>query len=225
MLSCLVISGFGLNSAFALNVNSAKQPKLCSGNTAKVNQAKPKQVILLIGDSLSMGYGLAHQQDWVALLNLKLGHDCLPYRVVNASISGDTTASGLARLPQLLTENNPVIAIIELGGNDGLRGLNLEHTAANIGKMVQLAKGSGVKVLLIGIEIPPNYGPHYLLGFKAIYSKLAKQQKVNFLPFLLKGVAGNKKLMQKDGIHPNLKAQVIIFNSVWAKLLPLLTQE
>ncbi len=180
--------------------------------------------ILVLGDSLSMGHGLAHKQGWVDLMQERLIKLKYPYQVINASIGGDTTSSGLARSVVDIEKYQPSIILIELGGNDGLRGLSLVQTEENLDKIIDLAKKKKAQILLLGIEIPPNYGPLYTTKFKQIYKDLAKKHNIEHLPFLLEGIAGNKNLMQADGIHPNQKAQHKVLANVWPKLKPLLSK-
>mgnify|MGYP000704598267 CR=1 FL=1 len=178
--------------------------------------------LLVVGDSLSAGYGIELRAGWVSLLQERLRQQGYPHRVVNASISGDTTAGGRARLADLLKRERPQIMILELGGNDGLRGLSLVETRANLNAMIQAAKASGARVLLTGIHIPPNYGPDYSKKFHAIYQDLARSQQVTRVPFLLEGIALNPELMQADGLHPRANAQPRILENVWPHLKPLL---
>jgi acyl-CoA thioesterase-1 len=181
--------------------------------------------LLVVGDSLSAAYGMEVQSGWVALLGKRLKRENLDYRIINASISGDTTANGLTRLPRLLAEHNPAIVIIELGGNDGLRGLSLEQMKHNISAMVTKAKSRRARVLLIGIQLPPNYGKSYTERFQAIYREIATEQRVALAPSLLEGVAIRNDLMQPDRIHANAKAQPRLLENVWAHLHPLLELE
>ena len=179
--------------------------------------------ILVLGDSLSAGYGLQNPSlGWVGLLQEKLKTVGKSHTLINASISGDTSAGGLARVDALLTEHKPVVLILELGANDGLRGLVPANMQANLGEIMNRAQRSGVQLLLLGIRIPPNYGPRYNQLFEAVFPALAKQFGAAYVPFLLDGVGGHSELMQADGLHPNQQAQLILMNNVWAKLLPLL---
>src|ERR1700675_272081 len=161
-------------------------------------------VILVFGDSISAGYGLARvEQGWVALLQTRLKEQEYGYQVVNASVSGETTAGGLARLPRALMLHQPKIVILELGGNDGLRALPIAQMRANLTAMVDLSRAAGAKVLLLGMRMPPNYGPEYTEQFRSCYSDLARDKKLPLVPFLLNDVAQSTDLMQADGIHPN----------------------
>lgn len=178
--------------------------------------------ILIMGDSLSAGFGINPADGWVALLEKKLGRENLPHKVVNASISGETTSGGLSRLPQALHTHQPEVVVIELGGNDGLRGLPLALMQKNLGQMIGIAQKSKARVLLIGMRLPPNYGPQYTESFSAMYLQLAKKYHVAVVPFLLAGVATHRELMQADGIHPLAPAQATLLDNVWPHLQPLL---
>jgi acyl-CoA thioesterase-1 len=180
-------------------------------------------VILVFGDSISAGYGLAHvDQGWVALLQTRLKQQEYGYRVVNASVSGETTAGGLARLPRALKLHQPKIVILELGGNDGLRALPIAQMRANLTQMAALSAAAGAKVLLLGMRMPPNYGPDYTEQFRAVFSDLAREQKLPLVPFLLNGIALTPALMQADGIHPDELGQPKLLDNVWPALVPLL---
>jgi len=189
-------------------------------NTAPAATTPP--TILVLGDSLSAGYGIDVRTGWVALLEQRLHQQGYPQTVVNASISGDTTAGGRARLPEALQRHHPQVVIIELGGNDGLRGLSLAQTRANFEAMIKMARSAGAQVLLVGIYLPPNYGPEYTRKFHAIYSELAQKQQLPLVPFLLAGVALTPGLMQADGLHPRAAAQPRLLDNVWPYLEPLL---
>lgn len=180
------------------------------------------QKILVYGDSLSAAYGLPQQQSWVALLQQKLYQEKLPFEVSNASISGETTSGGLTRIDSVLTQIQPKIVILELGANDGLRGLPINTTRANLNSMLQKIKQSGAKAVLLGMKMPPNYGPHYTTAFNAVYSELAKKHQVTLVPFMLENVAAKPELIQQDGLHPNALGQPIILNNIWPRLKPLL---
>lgn len=182
--------------------------------------AQVKPVILVLGDSLSAEYGLPRGTGWVNLLESQLTKDQSPWTIFNASISGETSSGGLTRLPALLSEKNPGIVLIELGANDALRGLPVKQTESNLQKMIQMSKKSGAKVLLCGIQIPSNYGQTYTMQFKQIYPQLAKQERIELLPFFLEGVATKPELFQADRLHPNVQAQSIIFKNVWGSMAP-----
>jgi acyl-CoA thioesterase-1 len=180
-------------------------------------------VILVFGDSISAGFGLAHvDEGWVGLLRAKLKGEGYGYQVVNASVSGETTAGGLARLPRALALHHPRIVILELGGNDGLRALPLAQMRGNLSGMVALARAAGARPLLLGIRIPPNYGPEYTEKFFATFAEVASAEKVPLVPFLLAGIALSADLMQADGIHPNERGQPLLLDNAWPVLEPLL---
>ena len=180
------------------------------------------RTILVFGDSLSAAYNLRIDQGWVALLQKRLQAQGYGYETVNASISGETTSGGLARLPRALALHRPAIVILELGANDGLRGLPLEQTRDNLAQMIELAERAGAKVLLIGIRLPPNYGPRYGDEFAMIYGELARRLHLPLVPFLLQGVALNPQLMQSDGLHPDAAGERPVLDTVWRYLAPLL---
>ena len=179
--------------------------------------------ILVFGDSISAGYGLAHvEQGWVGMLRAKLKDEGYGYQVVNASVTGETTAGGLARLPRALALHHPRVVILELGGNDGLRALPIDQMRSNLGKMVDLAVDSGAQVLLLGMRIPPNYGPEFTEKFFAVFADVARDKKTPLVPFLLNDIALSPNLMQADGVHPNELGQPKLLDNVWPRLRPLL---
>lgn len=178
--------------------------------------ANPK--ILIYGDSLSAAYGIPQQQGWAALLKKKLAQEKFTYEVINASISGETTDSGLTRLASTIKQVKPRIIILELGANDGLRGLPINNMRDNLSAMIQLCKKSGIKVLLLGMKIPPNYGVKYTEAFSQTYTQLGKQHKVALVPFMLENVAARPDLIQTDGLHPNALGQPIILENIWPQL-------
>jgi acyl-CoA thioesterase-1 len=185
-------------------------------------RAEPATV-LVFGDSISAGYGLASvDAGWVASLQRKLKSEGYGYQVVNASVSGETTAGGLTRLPRALALHHPRIVILELGGNDGLRALPIAAMRGNLAQMVHLTRTAGADVVLLGMRIPPNYGPQYTEQFQAVYTDLAKEFGVPVVPFLLEGIALNPALMQADQIHPDELGQPILLANVWPVLQPLL---
>lgn len=191
---------------------------------ASAQAAGPRRIVVL-GDSLSAEYGLQRGQGWVALLEQRLASEKRPYAVVNASISGDTTSGGRARLPALLKQSPPQVLIIELGGNDALRGLPLASTRDNLLAMTRAAKAAGAKVLLLGMQLPPNYGASYGREFAGLFEQVAKDEKTALLPFLLKGVADRpdaESWFQADRIHPLAKAHPLMLDLVWPVLKPLL---
>lgn len=177
--------------------------------------------ILILGDSLSAGYGIDKQQSWVTLLQNKLIAEKQSYIIINASISGETTSNGLLRLPALLKKYHPKIIIIALGGNDGLRGIPISTIKDNLTKMISLAKQQG-KVILAGVRLPPNFGKRYTTEFQELFPHLAAQYNVEVVPLLLNNVDNQLELLQTDQIHPNAQAQNIILSNVWPKLEPLL---
>jgi acyl-CoA thioesterase I len=182
-------------------------------------------VILVFGDSISAGYGLARvEQGWVELLKTRLKAQGYGYQVVNASVSGETTAGGLARLPRALDLHRPRILILELGANDGLRGLPIPQMRENLTKMVGMASAAGAKTLLLGMRMPPNYGPEYTEQFRLVFSDLARDKKLPLVPFLLDKIALNQSLMQDDNLHPNALGQPVLLDNVWPSLQPLLTK-
>lgn len=182
----------------------------------------PLPVILVFGDSLSAGYGIHVEQGWVSLLARKISQLGYGFRVINASVSGETTAGGVGRLPHALDVQQPRILVLELGANDGLRGLPLDDTRDNLEKMITLARSRGVSVLLLGMRMPPNYGERYTSGFQNMYSALAAAHQLALVPFLLDQVALNPALMQPDGLHPTEAGQPLLLDNVWPKLEPLL---
>lgn len=177
--------------------------------------------ILVLGDSLSAAYGIPAEQGWVDLLQRRLVENGLPHRVVNASISGDTTSGGLSRLPAALARERPALVVLELGANDGLRGQSLDVMADNLARMIELSQQAGARVALAEMRIPPNYGPAYTQKFQSIFGELAARYDVTLIPFLLDGVAGDRTLIQDDGLHPSAEAQPRILDNVWLVLEPL----
>lgn len=181
-----------------------------------------RDVILVVGDSLSAGYGLRPGEGWVSLLERRLESEGYPHRVVNASVSGETTRGALARLPRALDLHQPSLVVIELGGNDGLRGFPLEVMHSNLRKLITLSREAGAKVILLGMHLPPNYGEEYTQRFHQVFVDLAEAEEVPFLPFILDGVAMEPGMMQADGIHPTAEAQPVMLENVWPALEPLL---
>jgi acyl-CoA thioesterase-1 len=177
---------------------------------------------LVIGDSISAGYGIQRDHGWVALLEAKVATLTPPHQVVNASISGDTTGGGLARLPRAIEVHKPDVVVIELGGNDALRGYPIDRIESNLDAMVTLAKRGGAAVVVLGMEIPPNYGERYTQAFRSMYANVATRAGAALVPFLLDGVATDAALMQSDGIHPTAAAQTRLLDNVWPALQPLL---
>jgi acyl-CoA thioesterase-1 len=185
-------------------------------------EAAPKQTILFFGDSLSAAYGIPKEQGWVNLVAQRIKDKQLPYEVANASVSGETTAGGLSRLPAALTQFKPSIVVLELGANDGLRGLPVDAMKNNLEKMIEASKQANAQVVLLGMLIPPNYGPKYTNGFKQVYLDLSQTYKTPFVPFFLDGVSGHSDLVIEDGLHPNVIAQPKILENIWPTLKPLL---
>jgi acyl-CoA thioesterase I len=180
------------------------------------------RTIVVVGDSLSSGYGLNAEPSWVAMLEARLAEEAYGYEVVNASIAGDTSAGGLSRLPRLLERYAPGIVVIELGGNDGLRGLPVATLRANLERMIELVQAAGAEPLLTGIRIPPNYGPAYTELFADVYRSLAERYDVPLVEFLMDGVALDPALMQADRVHPNARGQAPMLDNVWHVLSGLL---
>ncbi len=183
--------------------------------------AQPKTTILVMGDSLSAGYGIDIEKSWVSLLEKELTKQ-KDIQIINASVSGETSSGGNTRLPALLNEHQPHVVILELGGNDALRGQPLKLLEKNLQSMIDASKKHNAKVLLAGMQIPPNYGARYSNQFKELYPKLATKNDIALVPFLLEGIGGNAELMQRDGIHPTAEAQPIIVNNVLPELLSVL---
>ncbi|MEN8216998.1 MAG: arylesterase [Pseudomonadota bacterium] len=178
----------------------------------------PNRRLLVIGDSLSAAYGIAPQEGWVHLLEQRLHETGSKYQIINSSISGDTTSGGHNRLAKILQQYQPSIVILELGANDGLRGLSLKAMRANLAAMIKQSQQAGARVLLLGMRIPPNYGKTYTARFHQIYYDLAATYDIALVPFFLEGVAGNRTLMQDDGIHPTAAAQERLLDNVWSVL-------
>ncbi len=179
----------------------------------------------MLGDSISAAHGIASKDGWVARLQRRLDAQGYPHAVVNASVSGDTTSGGRSRLPDLLERHDPEIVVIQLGGNDGLRGLAPGAMRDNLAAMIERTRGAGARVLLAGIRLPPNYGRAYIERFMGVYRDVANAYGVAFVPKLLAGVGGREAWMQSDGIHPNAKGQARILDNVWAELEGLLEHQ
>lgn len=180
------------------------------------------RTILVLGDSLSAAYGLPREKGWVTLLEERLSARKFNYRVVNASISGETSAGGASRIEALLRQHRPQILILALGANDGLRGLPIEQLETNLEVIIRAARRNNTKVLLAGMHLPPNFGPAYTRRFTAVYAELARRHRTAFVPFLLEGFADRPEYFLADGIHPNAAAQPLILDRVWQALAPLL---
>lgn len=188
-------------------------PALADVATSAADGAPP--TVIVLGDSLSAGYGLAVEETWVSLLATRLAQEGYGHRVVNASVSGDTTSGGLARLGPVLERHDPELVIIELGGNDGLRGLPLDVVRSNFVAMIEESREAGAEVVLLGMRIPVNYGPRYAESFHALYGELAQTYDLEWVEFFLDGVALDDGLMQADGIHPNAEAQPVMLENAW----------
>jgi acyl-CoA thioesterase I len=184
--------------------------------------AASETTILVFGDSLSAAYGLKPEQGWVALLDKRLRTQGYGYEVVNASVSGETTNGGVQRLPRALELHTPQIVILELGANDALRGLPLATAKGNLSKMIEMSTRAGARTLLVGMRIPPNYGPRYTADFVQMYADLSAQNHLAFVPFLLQSVALDPARMQEDGLHPNATGELPVLDTLWPQLVPLL---
>nr|WP_028311201.1 arylesterase [Derxia gummosa] len=189
---------------------------------APASSVAATRTLLVLGDSLSAEYGLPRDSGWVKLLRDRLAEKKLDWNVVNASISGETTAGGASRLPKLLDEHKPRLVIVELGANDGLRGSPLDMTRRNLDTIIGASQGAGAKVLLVGMQLPPNFGRGYTERFAAVFEQTAQAHKAALVPFLLDGFAADASFFQADRIHPTVQAQPLILDNVWPKLEPLL---
>jgi acyl-CoA thioesterase-1 len=204
---------------------------LVAGMTAPGAQGAPRSAegaprsIVVLGDSLSAAYGIAQARGWVALLVERLMREHPDYSVVNASISGDTSAGGAARISKTLSQHKPSILILELGANDGLRGLPVAQMKQNLASTIEQAQKAGARVVLVGMKLPPNYGPDYTRAFEATYGELARQYKTALVPFLLEDFAEKVELFQPDRIHPTAEAQPLMMERVWKALQPLLKND
>ncbi len=216
-VACILLTllcAFASADAFA---QPARKPAATTSTTPAAQRA-----VLVMGDSLSAAYGLSASQGWVSLTALKIAKEKPGWRVVNASISGETTAGGSARIAAELKRHKPSVVVIELGANDGLRGLPLAQTRANLAKMIAAAKAANAKVLLIGMRLPPNYGPDYTRQFEQLFRELSQQHKTALLPFLLQPIAMDDRAFQADRLHPIASAQPKLRDHVWPALAPLL---
>lgn len=189
---------------------------LCWGQLALAD------TVLVVGDSISAAFGLDTRQGWVTLLEKRLAEQGYQHQVVNASISGDTSAGGAARLPGLLAEHRPSLVVLELGGNDGLRGQPPAQLQQNLAVMVERSQQAGAKVLILGMHLPPNYGVRYTTAFAEVFPRIAEEYGAALVPFVLEGIGGVPSMMQRDGIHPTAEAQSRILENVWPTLKPLL---
>jgi len=195
---------------------------LSAQGSAAARATAPSRTILVVGDSLSSEYGLPRDTGWVSRLSERLSMQLPQYSVVNASISGDTTSGGRTRLPELLQRFTPAIVVIELGGNDGLRGLDLAQMRDNLQAMIDACRSTGARILLVGMRIPPNYGREYSERFFDTYALLARRNGIALVPFLMEGFADREDLFQPDHIHPNGRAQALMLDNIWPRLRPML---
>lgn len=193
-----------------------------SGPGTNLAYSAQRSTVMILGDSISAAYGIQRETGWVALLKKRLNALSAPISVVNASVSGETTGGGLARLRQALDAHDPAVVVIELGGNDGLRGYPIERIRENLNRIVALAKIDSRQVLLIGMQIPPNYGPRYTRAFTGMFAEIAEAHEIALVPFFLQEVALTPELMQRDGIHPTADAQTILLDTMWPYLEGLL---
>lgn len=212
----LVLAGPGGFAMASTAPAPATQPRSAAGAGART--------ILVLGDSMSAGYGIKVEEGWVALLQQRLRQQGYGYRVVNASVSGETTTGGLTRLPRALEIHKPAIVILELGGNDGLRGLAPATVRANLERMIDVSHRARARVVLVGMKIPPNYGPRYTQAFERIFSDLARQYRLPLVPFLLDKVALTPGMMQDDGLHPTAEGQPVMLDNVWPTLRSVLSR-
>ncbi|WP_372342659.1 arylesterase [Paraburkholderia megapolitana] len=220
--ACFVALGVAVGTVAAGVTVIALTPAAYAADTAAAAATAAAPAIVVLGDSISAEYGLPRDSGWVALLRRRLADERIDYSVANASISGDTTAGGLARMPALMQRLKPSIVIVELGANDALRGIPLATTENNLRSIVQLAQQGHAKVVLVGMYVPPNYGPDYTQKFHAIYDDLAKQMHAPLVPFLLAGIESKPDMFQADQMHPTVQAQPVLLNNVWPALKPLL---
>ena len=216
---------FSASVVAALACGFAAHGAACAAAPASAPPASGGREIVVVGDSVSAEYGLVRGSGWVALLGQRVAAEKLPWTVANASISGDTTSGGLARLPTVLKQHHPKVVVIELGGNDGLRGLPMSATRSNLDAMAALAAASGARVLIAGMMLPPNFGRKYEAEFAQMYADVAAAHHATLVPFIFKGIADRPDAddwFQADRIHPLAKAHPIILDNVWAQLKPLL---
>ena len=217
LLQILTFTGLVL---FSLLICGLSAPSASASAETVTTDSTP--TLLVLGDSISAGYGLSAGQGWVDLLRQRLQQQDYPHKVVNASISGETTQGGLTRLPELLRQHKPDLVLLELGGNDGLRGLPLQLMRNNLSRMIDLSRQAEATPVLLGIQLPPNYGRRFTTAFAAVFPQLAEQKQVPVVPFILDKIAIYPQLMQDDGIHPKAQAQRQLLDNIWPTLEPLL---
>lgn len=209
----------------SINMNLVRNYFICVLLVFSYNLHAGTQNILVLGDSISAAYGINTEQGWVALLQNQINENAYNYRVINASVSGDTTRTGLNRLQDALKQHRPAIIIVALGGNDGLRGLAFDEIERSLSKIITISQQQGAKVLLVGVRLPPNYGEAYTSQFAGLYLKIADKYKIPVLPRLLDGVADDRELLQEDGIHPTAAGQSRIMQNIWSELQPILKSQ
>ncbi|MEI6002390.1 arylesterase [Paraburkholderia bengalensis] len=219
--ACVCVGFAATNSASAHAATNAG-PSAAAANGAGSNAQQSKPTIVVLGDSISAEYGLPRDTGWVSLMRQRLSSERIDYNVANASISGDTTSGGRARLPALMQRLRPSVVIVELGANDALRGVPLSTTEDNLRTIIEQAQQGHAKVLLVGMYVPPNYGPDYTQKFHGLYGQLSKQLRVPLVPFLLAGIEDKPDMFQADQIHPTQRAQPLLLDNVWPALKPLL---
>jgi acyl-CoA thioesterase-1 len=212
----------GVTALFAVLVLMLSAAAAASPVPKATAATSPARTVLVLGDSLSAGYGLSASQGWVALMANRMARSHPQWKVVNASVSGETTAGGAARIAGELKRHRPAVVVVELGANDGLRGLPLAQTRANLEAIIRAARRAGARVLVVGMRMPPNFGPAYTRGFEANYRELSKQYQAALLPFLLEPIAANRANFQADNLHPTAAAQPRLRDHVWPALAPLL---
>ncbi|MBB1594042.1 arylesterase [Achromobacter sp. UMC46] len=218
-----LFSRLRLTSALATTAMAAAvMASPAHAQTAAAAQGSAPRTVLVVGDSLSAEYGIKRGTGWVPLLSARVSEQYPKYQVVNASISGDTTSGGVARLPALLRQHAPAVVVLELGSNDALRGLSLTMTEQNLRAMAQASRQANAQVLIVGMQIPPNYGRDYTQRFAQLFPTVAKDENARLVPFLMEGIATNRAMFQADGIHPNEDAQPQLLDNVWPTLQPLL---
>ena len=223
-LSAGLVACGGSDEAASRSTATAPAPwdLAVAADTASAEPAAASRTVLVLGDSLSAAYNLAAEQGWVALLDARMRTQAPEYRMVNASISGETSAGGASRIDAALAEHRPAIVVIELGANDGLRGLPLEETRANLERMVRASRAAGAAVLVVGMRLPPNYGPDYTEAFHGLFGEIAAAEGVAHLPFLLEPIAMDEAAFQPDRLHPTAEAQPVLADHVWTALGPML---